>query len=194
MASLEWQGLTEKERNEALGFSFEFWDVLDGSQDIWAQKYGDVNERAAKWDPDEDYGLKFHTLLKYLQRSAFVVASVLRPWACDGGDNAVKPLLGDFAGWSICLDEATVEGQWQDFLNGKRNGEIEFATSASSGARGRPRLERAHAAFMEMGAVKGVSSWPQIARKLKEETGEEPNVRTLRRWREEYLQVKGGTK
>ncbi|MEL6689217.1 MAG: hypothetical protein AAFP28_02755 [Pseudomonadota bacterium] len=100
----------------------------------------------------------------------------------------VKPTHDGFAGWSVCLDAATFDGPWQAVFDGKRNWKIEFATTTLSGQWGRPRLERAHAAFMEIGAENGDLSWPQIARKHKAETGEEPDVRTLRRWRDEYLQ------
>lgn len=170
------------------GNQFAAWDHEVSEQDSWVSSYPIFTEEEFEINLSDGFLIQHHTLPSYFIRPSYLIASQIAPWASDhAGDTEIQPILEHYAGWSICIDEATYQGKWQECLSGRMPNFADEATIERTAKPGRPRLEVAYAAFASMGFDKGKLSWAQVRAKIRRETGEEPSDKTLRNWRDENL-------
>ncbi len=102
-----------------------------------------------------------------------------------------------FEGWALCISEddyASIPDFIVDRLQLPASVLTEDMEELGVQGRqknkgGRPPLNKAKAAFADMGYEKGDLSWEQLARRLERLTGEKPSPRTLRTWAEEKKHV-----
>ncbi len=170
------------------GSRFAAWDHEVAKQGSWSNSYPLFTEAEFEIRLTDGFLIQHHTLPRYFIRPSYLIASHIAPWASDHANNAeIQPILEHYAGWSICIDEATYRGEWQEYLCGRAAIFADNATIERSASPGRPRLESAYAAFASMRFDKGKLSWAQVRAKIRRETGEEPSDKALRNWRNENL-------
>lgn len=132
------------------------------------------------------WGTPHHSLLHHIQRETFTIFEATPLWAGKTASSAhVKPLLNNYAGWAICLDEVTYADTWPDYLAGRVSFYPSDDTDGSASQLGRPRMAAAHAAFAAIDFDKGDLTWLQLADRIERETGERPSPKAFRNWRDE---------
>lgn len=171
------------------GHQFGPWDHEVAEQGSWVNNYPTFTEEEFEINLTDGFLIQHHTLPKYFIRPSYLIASHIAPWASDHANDAeIQPIIEHYAGWSICIDEATYQGEWQDYLSGRKQIFTTAEMIETTAKRGRPRLDSAYAAFSAMGFDKGKLSWAQLRTKIRRETGEAPSDKTLRNWRDQKLQ------
>lgn len=166
---------------------FKSWDheVKDGES--WAKTYKEFSHLLADRHHEPFYGLFHHTLPCHFLRHSYVIAADVPAWAVESSLSIeVAPILENYAGWAICLDDATYNGEWQEYLTGRKQFYQKHEDSVTIAARGRPKMINAQAAFEAMDFAKGDLSWEQVSRKIERETGEKPSPKALRNWRDAH--------
>ena len=168
------------------GNEFAPWPYEVSERESWAETYPNLTEQEYEIKLKLGFLTHHHALPKHFIRPTYLIAKTIPPWASEDIDNSeIGPILENYGGWSICVDEATYNGEWQEYLSGQKQIFSNDAVLQKAAKLGRPRLELAYAAFSSMNFDKGKLSWAQLRSKIKRETGEEPCDKTLRNWRDE---------
>ncbi|WP_149778406.1 hypothetical protein [Roseovarius litoreus] len=103
--------------------------------------------------------------------------------------NHTAEMISHFQGWAFCISEED-DAQMLEYIIKSYELPPELldkVTSENTPDRkgrtiGRPPLEKAKAAFAEMGFKKGNRSWEELARHLERKTGQKPAPKTMRSW------------
>lgn len=174
--------------HSGLGFlenaRFKAWNYEAHENGELARHYVKSAELDDDAKRDQMLKLHHHSLLHHILRNSYVIADTIPDWALKTSVAVnVAPLLNHFAGWAICVDEATYLGEWQEYLSGRKQVYSAMQIQKSNKGAGRPRLDAARAAFAAMDFEKGALSWEALARKIERETGDKPSPKSLRTWR-----------
>lgn len=168
------------------GSQFAPWQHELEELGSWVKTYPVFTVDELEINLADGFMIQHHTLPRYFIRPSYLIASDVVPWASDhANDPEIQPILQNYSGWSICINEATYQGEWQEYLNGRKPVLAGNTTNEKTARPGRPRLESAYAAFSTMGFDKGNLSWAQTRAKIRRDTGEDPSDKTLRNWRDE---------
>lgn len=173
------------------GSNFSSWQYDVSEQDSWTKTYPILSDEDYNSENFDGFPIRHHTLPNHFIRPSYLIANQVPPWAGDQAKNAeIQPILEHYAGWSICIDEVTYQGKWQEYLSGQKPSLANDAAIEKTARPGRPRLEKAYSVFASMGFDKGELSWAQLRAKIRRDTGEEPSDKALRNWRDQNLQGK----
>ena len=168
------------------GNEYSSWKYEVAERDSWSKNYPILTKEEFEANLVDGFLIQFHTLPRFFIRSAYMIANHLPPWAIDYANNLeIFPIIEHYAGWSICIDEATFQGEWKEYLSGRKPIILDNAATERVAKAGRPRLEKAYSAFASMGFDKGELSWAQLRAKILRVTGEEPSDKALRNWRDQ---------
>lgn len=166
---------------------FKSWEHGRADGNSWVKEYKEFAVVIEEDDHGPYFGLFHHTLPCHFLRHSYVIATEVPAWADETSQCPdVAPLLKNYAGWSICLDEATYAGEWQEYLSGRKQFYQKDKEGSTVAVRGRPKMIAAQAAFKAMDFEKGDLSWEQVARKIERETGVKPSPKALRNWRDAH--------
>ena len=180
----------DKSDSEAkdLPYWFQRWPHEFSDNNAWAEKYKPGREIYMSPGYSPYNLLKHHTLPFHFERHSYVISAKVPEFAVSSSLSAdVKPILDHFTGWAICLDDATYQGEWMEYLHRRKELFPDDEEEASVSTQGRPRMKEAYAAFEAMGFDKRELSWEQVGRKIEQVCGDKPSPKTLRNWREEHL-------
>ncbi|MDU9002400.1 hypothetical protein [Sedimentitalea todarodis] len=189
-----WQGVMDDSELENSyfeqafkGFRYVDWRYSPSDEKRWSKEYSEISERKIAFQKQPDLGLKHHDLPNHFVRPVYTIATEVPPWAIvSSRKSTVAPILAHFSGWSMCIDAASYESVWQDYLKGRKQVFDHDTTISRLNSTGRPGLKAARTAFRAMNCDKGALSWEQVARKIQHETGKKPSHKTLRNWRDQY--------
>lgn len=170
--------------------NFKAWYAEASEHSKLSEAYplaNDVDERSKR---NLGWGTPHHSLLHHIQRETFTILEESPLWAGKTASSAqVKPLLRNYGGWAICLDDVTYANAWPDYLAGKVSFYPSDNIDGSASQIGRPRMAAAHAAFEAMDFDKGDLTWLQLVERIERETGERPSPKAFRNWREQAGKV-----
>lgn len=167
---------------------FEEWQGEHSDRNAWAIAYRDLEHLDSAGVHGHLSLLKHHTLPNHFTRHAYLISKTIQQWAeVSANSNNIRPVLENFGGWALCVDEHTYDMDWPACQLPKDQAQSLSLDAESVVTRGRPRMEKAWVAFKAMGFEKGVESWEQIAQRIERDTGEKPSHKSLRNWRNEYL-------
>lgn len=184
-AAVEIEGEDKPSYNLLENANFKAWHAEASEHSKFSEAYplvADVDERTKRslsWETPH------HSLLNYIQRETFTIVETTPLWAGDTATSAqVKPLLRNYGGWTICLDDATYADAWPDYLAGKVSFYPADELDGTTSQIGRPRMAAAHAEFAAMDFDKGGLSWSELADRIEQKCGERPCPKTFRNWRD----------
>lgn len=184
--------MVEAEKTEvqdvALPSGFTSWEHEAHDHDAWAIAY--KSERAfpkgVVLAPYAD--LQHHTFPFHFERHSYLITGHVPKFAFASSLSPnVRPILENFAGWSLCLDDQTYHSEWMDYLFTRKQLYPKGGVDASLSSGGRPRLTEAYAAFEAMGFDKGDLSWREVGDRIEGITGHNPSARALRNWRDDFF-------
>jgi hypothetical protein len=187
------QMMVEEEENKSsdaqiLPSWFTSWPHEMEENNAWADTYELDRKFTLSLARSPYNDLRHHTFPLHFERHSYLISSTVPDFALASSlSQDVGPILVHFAGWSICLDDATYKGEWSEYLHGKKKLFPDKDGDDNAASIGRPRLQRAHAAFEAMSFDKGELSWAQLIAKIDKMTGERPSAKALRNWRDLHL-------
>lgn len=171
---------------------FKSWCYEPTQGDKWSETYQAVTSFEGEWQ-DARVKLIHHTLPIHFTRESYLVSDEMAPWSTKlRMAPAVAPILENFSGWALCLDEGTYQDPWQEYLYGRvalypTQEQMEHIGGQLAG---RPRMEEARAVFEAMGGDKGALTWSEVASRIESQTGVKPSHKSLRNWRDEFNESK----
>lgn len=168
---------------------FKPWCYEPTQGEKWSETYQTVTSFDGEEWRAARVKLFHHTLPIHFTRESYLVSDEMAPWSTKlRMAPTVAPILENFNGWALCLDEGTYQDRWQEYLFGRvaLYPTQEQMEHIGGQVAGRPRMEEPRAVFEAMGGEKGALSWDQVASRIEAHTGFKPSHKSLRNWRDEF--------